>query len=31
VVYLLPGDDAQLGLTAADLDTEDYHYLRKLT
>jgi len=30
VVYLLPGDDAELGLTAADLDTEDYHYLRKL-
>ena len=31
VVYLLPGDNAELGLTAADLDTEDYHYLRKLT
>jgi hypothetical protein len=31
VVYLLPGDDAALGLTSADLDTEDYHYLRKLT
>jgi hypothetical protein len=31
VVYLLPGDNAALGLTAADLDTEDYHYLRKLT
>jgi hypothetical protein len=31
VVYLLPGDNAALGLTAADLDSEDYHYLRKLT
>lgn len=31
VVYLLPGDNEELGLTAADLGTEDYHYLRKLT
>ncbi len=30
VVYLLPGDDERLGLTVLDLDTEDYHYLRKL-
>lgn len=30
LVYVLPGDDAQLALTDEDLDTDDWHYLRPL-
>ncbi|MDY7228791.1 hypothetical protein [Hyalangium rubrum] len=30
VVYLLPGDDAGYGLTAENLGSQDYHYLRNL-